>query len=276
MPTTGSSSQNGRCTRMGDNKAGLQHIPATTALAQGSSRAGIIARGRREAASNAANPHYTEGVAAYKAGSFAQAAACFERAAQGGHAEAQYLLSNLLDAGQGIAKNEAAAAQWERKAAEQGHAYAQANLSYRHYAAGEFTEAFAWCQRAAHSRLAWAQFNLGRMFEKGEGVAQNSTEAATWYRLAAQQNFAEAQAKLADLFYFGVGVPRSYAQAATWYRKAAEQGNAEAQFQLAHLYATGQGVEPDYVQSRHWTRKAAEQGHAQAVRELKRREYRDP
>ena len=58
--------------------------------------------------------------------------------------------------------------------------------------------------------------------------------------------------------------------------KAAEQGNAEAQFQLGHLYAFGQGVGHDYTQSRHWTRQAALQGHEQALRELKRREYRDP
>jgi hypothetical protein len=90
------------------------------------------------------------------------------------------------------------------------------------------------------------------------------------------QDFPEAQQKLADLYYLGQGVPLSYQQAAAWYRKAAEQGNAEAQFQLGHLYATGQGVEHDYTQSRHWIRQASMQGHEQAVRELKRREYRDP
>ena len=90
------------------------------------------------------------------------------------------------------------------------------------------------------------------------------------------QNFPEAQQKLADLYYTGQGVPLSYMQAAAWYRKAAEHGNAEAQFQLGHLYAIGQGVEHDYTQSRHWTRQAALQGHEQALRELKRREYRDP
>ena len=74
----------------------------------------------------------------------------------------------------------------------------------------------------------------------------------------------------------GLGVPLSYTQAAVWYRKAADQGNAEAQFQLGHLYYYGQGVEHDYTQSRYWTRQAALQGHEQALRELKRREYRDP
>jgi uncharacterized protein len=58
--------------------------------------------------------------------------------------------------------------------------------------------------------------------------------------------------------------------------EAADHGNAEAQFQLGHLYAVGQGLEHDYPESRHWIRQATLQGHEQALRELKRREYRDP
>ncbi|MBT9332442.1 tetratricopeptide repeat protein [Paracidobacterium acidisoli] len=257
-------------------KTGLQHIATGAALSLHSTRSGIIARGRRDAANAASNPHYRQAVIDYNARNFTAAASGFRLAAEQGHAESQYLLSTMYDAGQGLPQDETQTAHWERKAAEQGHAYAQANLSYRCYIASNFSEAFAWCQRAAYSNLAWAQYNLGLMYRKGEGVAQNNTEAAHWYRLAATRNFAEAQQKLADLYCFGQGVPRSYAQAAAWYRKAADQGNAEAQFQLGHLYAIGQGVEHDYTQSRHWIRQAALQGHEQALRELRRREYRDP
>jgi uncharacterized protein len=257
-------------------ESGLRHTPAGAALSVHTKRSGIIARGRRDAADAAANTHYQRAMEAFRTGSFAEAAGAFRLAAEQGHAESQYVLSTMLDEGKGVPTDEAASAHWERRASEQGHAYAQANLSYRYYAAGEFAEAFAWCQRAAYSKLAWAQFNLGLMYRKGEGVPQSDADAAYWYRLAAAQGFAEAQAKLADLYCFGSGVSRSYEEAAAWYRQAAEQGHAEAQFQLAHLYATGQGVDHDYAQSRYWIRQAALQGHAQAVRELKRREYRDP
>jgi uncharacterized protein len=258
------------------DRGGLQHTPARAALRLGSSRTGIIARGRRAAADAAANPDFGQGVAEYRAGNFREAAESFRRAAEQGHAEAQYILSTMYDAGQGVEQDDAEAARWERKAAEQGHAYAQANLSFRYYQANEFGEAFAWCQRAAHSQLPWAMFNVGLMYRKGEGVEQSNTDAARWYRLAALKDYAEAQLKLAELYYLGLGIPQSYKQAAAWYRKAAELGNAEAQFQLGQLYATGQGVEHDYVQHRQWIRRAAEQGHEQARRELKRREYRDP
>lgn len=258
------------------NDSALQHIPAGAALSLNTSRSSILARGRRDASNATSNPHYLRAVADYRAGKFTEAATGFRLAAEQGHAESQYLLSTMCDAGEGLPKDGVQAAFWETKSAEQGHAYAQANLSFRYYAANNFSEAFAWCQRAAHSNLAWAQYNLGLMYRKGEGVLPNDTEAARWYRLAATQEFAEAQEKLAGLYYTGLGVPNSFVQAAAWYRKAADQGNAEAQFQLGYLYSTGQGVEPDYVQSRHWIRQAALQGHEQALRELRRREYRDP
>ena len=260
-----------------DDKAqtGLQHIPSGGALSLHSTRTGIIARGRRDAANSASHPGYRRGVEEYNAGNFAAAAESFRAAAEQGHAESQYLLSMMYEAGKGVARDAGLAAYWERKAAELGHGYAQANASFRHYAAGEFAEAFGWCQRAADGNLAWAQFNLGLMYRKGEGVAQSDGEAAHWYRLAAMQGYAEAQLKLAGLYYLGLGVRRSYVEAAAWYRKAAEQGNAEAQFQLGNLYEVGLGVERDYAEYREWTRKAALQGHEDALREMKRREYRD-
>ncbi len=258
------------------DSGGLRHVPAGTGMALQPRRASLVARGRRDAAAAATNPHYEQGVLDYAARNLEAAAANFLLAAIQGHAESQYLLSTMYDAGEGVPQDNAAAALWERKAAEQGHAYAQANLSFRHYQAGDFDEAFQWCQRAAHSQLAWAQYNVGLMYRRGEGTVQSDSEAARWYRLAADQGFAEAEAKLADLYCLGRGVPLSDELAATWYGRAARHGNAEAQFQLAQLYSTGQGVEHDYVQSRHWMREAALQGHAQAARELLERGYRDP
>ena len=256
---------------------GLQHLPSGAALSLHSpTRSSLLARGRRDAANTAANPHYQQGVTHYQARRFPEAAASFRLAAAQRHAESQYLLSTMLEAGLGVPQDPMEAAHWEHDAAEQGHPYAQANLSFRHYTANEFSQAFEWCQRAADTGLPWAQYNLGLMYRKGEGTAASDAEAAHWYRQAALQHYPEAQQKLAGLYYLGLGVPRSFLQAAHWYRQAAEQGNAEAQFQLGHLYDIGLGVDPDYAEYRHWTRQAALQGHEEAVQELKRRQYRDP
>ncbi|WP_433965724.1 tetratricopeptide repeat protein [Tunturiibacter gelidiferens] len=157
-------------------KAALQHIPSGAALSLHSTRSGIIARGRRDAANAASNPHYRQAVADYNAHNFTEAAAGFRLAAEQAHADSQYLLSTMYDAGEGLPQDDAQAAYWERKAAEQGHAYAQANLSFRFYAAEKFPEAFAWCERAAHSNLAWAQYNLGLMYRKGKGYRKATSK----------------------------------------------------------------------------------------------------
>ena len=259
-----------------EGKAGLQHIPSGGALTLHPVRSSIFARGRRDAANSSSNADYQQAVADYNAGRFPEAAASFSLAAGQGHAESQYMLSTLYDAGQGVPQDDTEAARWERAAAEQGHVYAQANLSFRYSSAGDLAGAFEWCQRAADGVLAWAQYNLGLMYQKGEGVARSDAEAAHWYRLAAAQGFADAQQRLADLYYLGQGIARNYTQAALWYGRAAEQGSARAQFQLGQLYNLGLGVEHDYTQYRYWTRMAAEQGHEDAVREVKRRDYRDP
>src|ERR1700754_3755022 len=150
MPNAASNLSTARSAHMNDKaQGGLQHIPTGSALSLHSTRSGIIARGRRDAANAASNPHYRQAVTDYNAGKFTEAAASFLLAAQQGHAESQYLLSTMYDEGQGLPQDDTQAAHWERKSAEQGHAYAQSNLSFRYYAADNFPESFAWCQRAA-------------------------------------------------------------------------------------------------------------------------------
>ena len=45
---------------------------------------------------------------------------------------------------------------------------------------------------------ATAQFNLGMLYENGEGLAQDYAEAVRWYRKAADQGVIEAQYNLAS------------------------------------------------------------------------------
>ena len=111
-------------------KTGLEHMPTGSGLALNSTRSSIIARGRRDAANAASNPHYQQALAEYNSRNFVEAAVGFRLAAEEGHAESQYLLSTMYDEGQGLSQDEAQSAYWERRAAEQGHAYAQANLSF--------------------------------------------------------------------------------------------------------------------------------------------------
>ena len=113
-----------------------------------------------------------------------------------------------------------------------------------------------------------AQFDLGSMYYKGEGVPEDIAVAVAWFRKAAEQGHAQAQSFLGSLYDIGEGVPEDDALAVRWYRKAAEQGFAQAQFNLGVGYAVGEGVPEDYVQAYTWLSIAAAQGYDQA-REFK-------
>jgi uncharacterized protein len=54
-----------------------------------------------------------------------------------------------------------------------------------------------------------------------------------------------AQYNLGAMYARGQGVPQDFAQAFDWFGKAADHGNADAQVSLGELYAEGYGVPQD-------------------------------
>ena len=61
-------------------------------------------------------------------------------------------------------------------------------LASNAFAAATFDETMA----AAKQGAAYAQYNLGIMYAKGDGVPENDAEAVKWYRKAADQGHAKA------------------------------------------------------------------------------------
>ena len=109
--------------------------------------------------------------------------------------------------------------------------------------------------------LAVAQFNVGLMYDNGQGVSKNEDEATKWYRLAADQGRSDAQYQLGHMFYRH----DNYAEAAKWLHLAADQGRADAQSSLGAMYAEGEGVPLDLVQALKWFILAAAQNHKDAI-----------
>lgn len=190
-----------------------------------------------------------------------------------GGAEAQYKLGDSYFFGRVVAQNYAEAFKWLRKAAEQGHAEAQASLGTC-YGTGlgiptdkpekDYREAIKWYRKAAEQGLAVAQYNLGDSYAEGHGVKKDNAEAAKWYNKAAEQGFVIAQFNLGNSYYNGTGVKKNNAEAGKWWRKAAEQGLASAQYNLGACYASGQGVPKNDDEAVRWYCNAAEQGDAHA------------
>ena len=221
-----------------------------------------------------------------------------------GDPEALYRLGLLYARGQGVLANLADAAVWYRRAAEQGHAEAQHQLSLLHldgYRAQAIdgpsrdgterlpsatptaaddnrkllfpngldvpqdpAEALRWSRAAAEQGIADAQANTGLIYARGIGCERDYREARRWYQLAAEQGSAAAELGLGILYANGHGVEKDLATAAGWYEKAAEKGNAAAQVALGLMYLSGQGVERDADKAAAWFGKAAEQGNARA------------
>ena len=119
-------------------------------------------------------------------------------------------------------------------------------------------------RRAAERGDATAQFNLGVMYAKGEGVPRDDTEAVRWYRQAAEQNHADAQFTLGLMYINGLGVLRDDTEAVHWYRGAAAQGHADAQLLLGGMYVEGRGVLKDSVLAHMWFNIAGANGNETA------------
>jgi len=66
-----------------------------------------------------------------------------------------------------------------------------------------------------------AQYYLGVMYMKGQGVEQDYEEAGEWFRKASEQGLSVAMYKLAGLYTKGQGVPKDLEFAYVWYSVAA-------------------------------------------------------
>lgn len=92
-----------------------------------------------------------------------------------------------------------------------------------------------WRPRAEQGS-AEAQFNLGWMYESGQGVTQDYVEALKWYNRSASQGYAVAEFNLGWMYGKGQGVTQDYAEALKWFRKASNHGYIKADEATAWVY----------------------------------------
>jgi uncharacterized protein len=129
------------------------------------------------------------------------------------------------------------------------------------YRRADYATALRVYRSLADHGLAIAQFNVGLMYDNGQGVPKDEAEAIKWYRLAADQGRADAQYQLGHWYYR----QNSYAEATKWFHLAADQGRADAQSNLGAMYAEGDGIPQDLVQALKWFILAAAQNHKEAI-----------
>ncbi len=152
------------------------------------------------------------GINAYYRGDYDEAFQKLNPLAKAGYPRAQFRLGMMYNLGRGVTRNTDLAQQMVRKALPA-------------------------VQSAAASGQAWAQADLGSLYEDGLVVAKNDAEAVRWYRLAAQQGYAGAQTNLGVMYANGTGVEQNIEEAIRWLRRAAAQGDKIAAENLATLGA---------------------------------------
>lgn len=102
-----------------------------------------------------------------------------------------------------------------------------------------------------------AQYAVGRLYEKGNGVERDFATAAKWYRLAAENNHADSQYRLSVGYAYGLGLKKDESLALVWLRKAANNGQKRAQKVLGRAYEEGRlGLSVDSEKAKYWYDKA--------------------
>lgn len=110
-----------------------------------------------------------------------------------------------------------------RKAADQGHAPAQARLGDMFDKSEDDKEAFEWYQKSAAQGNAAGEFGLGQMYLKGEGVAKDAEKAFLYIAKAAEKGNLQAVLLMRDVYRNGsLGQAVDLAKSAEWDKKAQE------------------------------------------------------
>ena len=129
-------------------------------------------------------------------------------------------------------------------------------------------EAVSLYRQAAEAGYAEAQYQMGRVYDFGNGEEQNYDEAFAWYMRAAEQGHASAQREVGLFYSMGRSVRKDYTEAMNWYKLEAEQNEPYALRDLGLMYARGDGVEADTVEAMWYYMQAVEQGYIGAYHDL--------
>ncbi len=170
----------------------------------------------------------------------------FQRAADAGHADAQYQTAHMLSKGDGVPPDSAKATQYYQKAlaswqkaAENGdgHAALWVGLIYEKNQVPDSTpeKSVPWLIKAADKGVPMAYSLLAFKYRDGQGVKQDATEAVKWFEKAAACNDLGAIMELGMLYRDGKFMPKDEAKAREWFAKGAALKDPYSMHALADM-----------------------------------------
>ena len=153
--------------------------------------------------------------------------------------------------------------------ANAGNAVAQYQYAQVKLSEGDLEAAAAFLRRASQKGIAPAQYELGKLHERGQGVDKDLTEARNLIQKAAEAGHVGAMYDYALFLAEGEGGAKSEADAVTWFQQAAQHGLVDAQYNLGVVHAEGIGTSQDLVTALFWFEIAAKAGDTGAEQEVK-------
>lgn len=144
-----------------------------------------------------------QGMAAFEADRFDEAARTLRPLAERGNVEAQFTLGYMYFMGVGVPQNKSTAVRWYQRAADQGDPT--------------------------------AKYNLGYLYLYGNGVAENRSKSIKLFRDAAAQGQLLAMLGMGLIFETAKFSPPNYERALDWYQRAEREGLAAAADEVRRL-----------------------------------------
>ncbi|MCX7380989.1 MAG: tetratricopeptide repeat protein [Alphaproteobacteria bacterium] len=202
-----------------------------------------------------------------------EAARWFRISAEGGDTTSRYDLAALALQREAAPEEAQRTREWFEKEANGGDLVGAYNygicLAEGVGVARDDAQALIWLRRAAAS-VVNAQYWYGRMLVEGRGAAADPVEGRIWIGKAAEAGMLDALVAFAELLVNGSGGDKDHPKALTYFERAAKGGHVGAMFAMGAMLGGGHDVPWDRVAAQGWFRMAAERGHAYAMTMLGR------
>ena len=214
----------------------------------------ILVQYRDEALQGVAAAQYQVG-RAYEKGAeilrnYKEAVAWYRKAADQGYGPAQSSLGSMYMLGKGVATDLVEAYVWLSLATSNYVTWGRQALDY-------LADTLTPAQLAEAKRKASLLMQNNTALAEVAVAAETNVPDVAKSRDEAPQETAAAQYQLGRMYEKGEEVPRDYKEALAWYRKAANQGYGPAQHTLGAMYMLGKGVAMNPVEAYVWLSLAA-------------------
>ena len=205
---------------------------------------------------------YKDGLSAHNANDYKTAHKLWLPLAELGHAKAQYFIGRMYENGEGVSKSIEDAVKWYVLATKHDDhnviVVASARLDLFDLAEKGISEALIFTINTAKSGDSFAQYILGLLYKKGEGVPQNNQMAVRWFRHSAEQGYSGGQEQLSLMYFNGEGVPQDYVLAHMWCNLS---GSSEDRFHVINRSIIEKKMTPSQIAeaqklARNWKPKA--------------------